>query len=31
MADHTQHVVWLGESQPLRIDILREILSRQPA
>ena len=22
MADHTQHVVWLGDSQPLRIDVL---------
>ncbi len=28
MADHTEHVVWLGESQPLRLDVLREILSR---
>ena len=28
MADHTQHVVWLGESQPLRIDVLKEILAR---
>ena len=23
MADHTKHVVWLGESQPLRLDVLR--------
>ena len=28
MADHTDHVVWLGESQPLRLEVLREILSR---
>lgn len=28
MADHTEHVVWLGESQPLRLEVLREILSR---
>lgn len=28
MADHTQHVVWLGESQPLRLDVLSELLSR---
>ncbi|MEM9063538.1 MAG: DOPA 4,5-dioxygenase family protein [Pseudomonadota bacterium] len=28
MADHTEHVVWLGESVPLRIEVLREILSR---
>ena len=28
MADHTRHVVWLGESQPLRLDVLREIVSR---
>lgn len=23
MADHTEHVVWLGESQDLRLDVLR--------
>ncbi|MEM1131021.1 MAG: DOPA 4,5-dioxygenase family protein [Pseudomonadota bacterium] len=23
MADHTDHVVWLGESVPLRLDVLR--------
>ena len=23
MSDHTAHVVWLGESQPLRLDVLR--------
>lgn len=31
MADHTEHVVWLGESQPLRIDVLKDILARHPA
>lgn len=31
MADHTQHVVWLGESQALRIDVLRDLLARQSA
>ena len=28
MADHTEHVVWLGDSQPLRLDVLREVLAR---
>ncbi|MEM7188452.1 MAG: DOPA 4,5-dioxygenase family protein [Pseudomonadota bacterium] len=28
MADHTEHVVWLGESVPLRLDVLRELLAR---
>ena len=28
MADHTEHVVWLGESQTLRLEVLREALSR---
>ena len=28
-ADHTDHVVWLGESQPLRLDILRTLLDRR--
>ena len=28
MADHTRHVIWLGESRPLRLDVLKEILSR---
>lgn len=23
MADHTEHVLWLGESLPLRLDVLR--------
>lgn len=27
MADHTEHVVWLGPSQPLRLDVLRDLLS----
>lgn len=27
MADHTQHVLWLGESQPLRLDMLRDAIS----
>ena len=27
-ADHTRHVIWLGESQPLRLDVLRSILDR---
>lgn len=30
-ADHTAHVVWLGESQALRLDVLKEILARQSA
>lgn len=29
MADHTEHVVWLGESTPLRLQILRDLLSRR--
>ena len=28
MADHTRHVVWLGDSQPLRIDVLEKLLAR---
>lgn len=28
MADHTQHVVWLGESQPLRLDVLRAAIAK---
>ena len=28
MADHTQHVVWLGESQPLRLDVLKTFLDK---
>lgn len=28
MADHTENVVWLGESRALRIDVLREFLER---
>ena len=27
-ADHTQHVVWLGESKTLRLEVLRELLDR---
>ena len=29
MADHTEHVVWLGQSQALRLDVLRSIVERQ--
>jgi len=29
MADHIQHVVWLGESQPLRLDVLRAAVKNQ--
>ena len=28
MADHTQHVVWLGDSQPLRLDVLRAAIEK---
>lgn len=28
MADHTEHVIWLGESKPIRIDILKDLLAR---
>lgn len=28
-ADHTRHVVWLGESQSLRLEVLKDLLSRQ--
>lgn len=28
MADHTAHVLWLGESRDLRIDVLRELMDR---
>ena len=28
MADHTIHVVWLGESQPLRLDVLRAAVAK---
>ena len=31
LADHTEHVVWLGESQALRLDVLRTYLTRQSA
>ena len=27
-ADHTEHVVWLGESLPLRLDVLRDLLEK---
>ena len=27
-ADHTRHVVWLGESRPLRLDVLRAALEK---
>ena len=27
MADHTEHVLWLGESQPLRLDVLRDLVA----
>lgn len=27
-ADHTRHVVWLGESRDLRLDVLRDLLSK---
>ncbi|MEL6997072.1 MAG: DOPA 4,5-dioxygenase family protein [Pseudomonadota bacterium] len=27
-ADHTEHVIWLGESQPLCLDVLRDVLNR---
>ena len=29
MADHTDHVIWLGESQSLRLEVLKNILSRK--
>ena len=28
MADHTQHVMWLGESRELRIDVLRAAIEK---
>lgn len=28
MADHTRHVIWLGECLPLRLDILRTIVEK---
>lgn len=28
MADHTAHVVWLGESLPLRLDVLRKFVEK---
>ena len=28
MADHTRHVLWLGESQKLRIDVLRAAIEK---
>ena len=28
-ADHTKHVVWLGESLPLRLDVLRSLLDKR--
>ena len=28
MADHTAHVVWLGESVPLRLDVLRAAIAK---
>ena len=28
MADHTEHVIWLGDSHALRIDVLRDLLAR---
>ena len=28
MADHTQHVVWLDDSQPLRLDVLRAAIHK---
>lgn len=28
MADHTQHVMWLGDSQNLRMDVLSKLVSR---
>ena len=27
MADHTAHVIWLGESQTLRLDVLRAFVA----
>ena len=27
-ADHTDHLMWLGESQPLRLDVLRALLDK---
>ena len=29
LADHTEHVVWLGESRPLRIEVLRTFLEKE--
>jgi aromatic ring-cleaving dioxygenase len=28
MADHTGHVLWLGDSQPLRLDVLRALVAK---
>ncbi|MEM7743654.1 MAG: DOPA 4,5-dioxygenase family protein [Pseudomonadota bacterium] len=28
MADHMDHVLWLGESQPLRLDVLTAIVEK---
>jgi len=28
MADHTQHVLWLGDSEPLRLDVLRSLIEK---
>lgn len=28
LADHTEHVIWLGESRPLRLDVLRAALNK---
>ncbi|MEM6624346.1 MAG: DOPA 4,5-dioxygenase family protein [Pseudomonadota bacterium] len=28
MADHTQHVLWLGDSVPLRLDVLRRLVEK---
>lgn len=28
MADHTRHVLWLGDSQPLNLDVLRALLTK---
>lgn len=29
MADHTRHVVWIGRSHELRIDVLERLLARR--
>ena len=28
LADHLDHVLWLGESRPLRLDVLRAALNK---